>query len=356
MIDINTNIRMAVAGCGSAGRSNIRIFSGLDDVEIVACCDNDEQLAEFTAREFGIPAFHADLKDMLDEEAVDALVVALPDGGHLEAAVDALGRGISVFCETPLASNYAEAVEMTRAARESGLTAMVNFGGRSNPLVSSVIKAVEGGRIGRVRYFEAALMQNRLDSRILDDPREEKRLLWRLSSEAGSAGALGELGAFLYDIVYRCCGEPSELSASIANIAGFDNIEEYQELDLTAGDTFICQLGFKGGAAGLLRGSWTVPGEHEQLTITVYGEDGVISLDTSRSEAEYRLNIGGQEELVKVDPGIGSGLAETFLSAVRGDASPSADFDYGLRIQYYIEQSRLSAEGGLRLDVGDGTE
>ena len=50
MIEINTNIKIAVAGCGSAGRNNIREFLKMDDLEISACCDTEEALAQFTAR------------------------------------------------------------------------------------------------------------------------------------------------------------------------------------------------------------------------------------------------------------------------------------------------------------------
>ncbi|MBI9106241.1 MAG: Gfo/Idh/MocA family oxidoreductase [Spirochaetales bacterium] len=353
MIDINTNIKIAVAGCGSAGRNNIRAFSGLDDVEIVACCDNDEKIAAFTAGQFGLASHYTEVKDMLEAEAVDVLVVAVPDGGHLEVSLEAFARGVHVFCENPLASNYAEAVEMTRAARHSGLTAAINFSGWNIPLLSSAVNSIKEGRLGRIRYMEAAYMQNRLDSRILDDPYEEKRLIWRLSKAAGSAGVIGELGSVLYDLAERVCGELAEVSTTISNIAGFDEVEEYQELDLTAGDTFISQLGFANGAAGLLRASWTAGGPHEQVSLTVYGEDGALRLDTENAENEYTLYTPDGPEVVSVDPAPETTLHENFISAVKGEAVLLSDFDHGLKIQYYIEQSMLSSDGGLRLQLNE---
>jgi predicted dehydrogenase len=351
MIDINTNIKIAVAGCGSAGRNNIRAFSGLDDVEVVACCDNDEKIASFTAEQFGLNAHYTDVKDMLETEAVDALVVAVPDGAHLEVSMEAFNRGVHVFCENPMASNYAEAVEMTRAARESGLTAAVNFAGKNTPLLSAALKCVNEGILGRVQYMEAAFMQNRLDSRILDDPYEEKRLVWRLSAAAGSAGVVGELGSALYDLAEGVCGEVSEVSTTIKNIAGFDEVEEYQELELTAGDTFISQLGFENGALGLLRGSWTAGGPHEQISLAVYGEAGSLRLDTESSPTEYILYSADGPETVAVETEAENALHENFISVVKGEAVAQSDFDHGLKIQYYIEQSRLSSDAGLRLEL-----
>ena len=353
MIDINTNIKIAVAGCGSAGRNNIRIFAGIDDVEVVACCDTDEAITSFTAKQFGIKAQYTRVQDMLETEAVDALVVAVPDGSHLEVALEAFNRGVHVFCENPLASNYAEAVEMTKAARDSGLTAVVNFSGRNNPLLTAALSCVREGDIGRVRYMEAAYMQNRLDSRILDDPHEEKRLVWRLSTAAGSAGVIGELGSVLYDFAGEICGKLTDVSTTIKNIAGFDEVEEYQELDLTAGDIFISHLGFEGGAVGLIRGSWTAGGPDEHISLTIYGESGSLMLDTENSENEYRLYSADGPEAVSVEAAPETALHENFISAIKGEAVAQSDFDHALKIQYYIEQSRLSADAGLRLPLED---
>lgn len=356
MININTNIKIAIAGCGSAGRNNIREFLKLDDVEITACCDNEETLARHTSDEFGIPAYYTNVVEMLDNEAVDALVVAVPDGEHLVVSVEAFKRGVSVFCENPLASNYAEAVEMTRVARESGLTAVVNNNIMSLPVVNSAMKYIESGRLGRVKYLEASFMQNRLDSRILDDPYEEKRLLWRLSSTAGSAGAIGELGFVLYDLAVSICGDPAGVSTMVKNIAGFDEIEEYQELDLSAGDTFISQIDFTGGAAGLIRGSWTAGGPEEQITLTVYGEDASLMMDTNLSENDFTVYSADGSEKVSAEKILESSLHESFIATLKGESLPVSDFDKGLKIQYYIDQSQLSSDGGLRLQLDLFTE
>ena len=354
MIEINTDIRIAVAGCGSAGRNNIREFLKVDEVHIAACCDTEETIARFTSQEFGIPAFYTDLNEMLEAEAVDVLVVALPDGEHLPAVMDALNRGINVFCENPLAASYAEAVEMTRAARDSGLVAMVNDSLLSIPVIKSAVEYSNKGSLGRIKYIEASFMQNRLNTAVLDDPYEEKRLLWRLSSATGSAGAIGELGAALFSLLVSICGDPSDVSAMIKDIAAFNKVEEYSDLELTAGDTFICQLDFKGSTAGLIRGSWTAGGPHEQVTLNVYGELGMLSLDTALSESTFSVvSPEGKTEIPAETPD--SSLQDLFISAVKGEAVPVSGFDSALKIQYFIEQGRLSAEGGLKIQLNPET-
>ena len=353
MITVNTDVNLAVAGCGSAGRQSIRELMKLDEVEISACCDSEEEVAGFTAKEFGITSVYTDLTEMLENENIDGLIIALPDGEHLNAAVEAFSRGINVFCESPLASSYAEAVEMTRAARESGLVAVVNDSFLQMPVIKSILSYISEGKLGRIRFFEASFMQNRLDSRILDDPYEEKRLLWRLSSAAGSAGAIGELGFPLYRLAVSACGELSSVSSLIKNIAGFDNIEEYKELDLSAGDTFISQLEFKNGAAGLIRGSWTAGGPHEQVTVRIYGDNGTIILDTAADENAYTLSLSGTDEKKTAGADFETGIHEAFINAIKGEGQAQSDFDLALKIQHFIEQSKMASEAGLKLQLDD---
>ena len=97
----------------------------------------------------------------------------------------------------------------------------------------------------------------------------------------------------------KVCGTPSEVSGLVKNISGFENIEEYYEFDLTAGDTFICQLDFLSGAVGVIRGSWTAGGAHQQVTMNVYGEQASLSLDTNASENSFTVvSANGSATLV----------------------------------------------------------
>ena len=108
---------------------------------------------------------------------------------------------------------------------------------------------------------------------------------------------------------------------------------------------------FRDGAAGVVRGSWTAGGPAEQITMTVYGEHAMVSLDTSVSESEFTFHSAEGAEKIKADTVSMTGLYESFLTAVKGEGAAVSDFNQALKIQYYIEQSLLSAEGGLRLHI-----
>ena len=83
------------------GRNHARVFSLLDDVDLVAIYDRDKSLAESVAAEFGAVAV-----DSLGEfaEAVDAATVAVPTIAHREVGCQLMEKGVHVLMEKPIST------------------------------------------------------------------------------------------------------------------------------------------------------------------------------------------------------------------------------------------------------------
>ena len=64
-----------------------------------------------------------------------ALISVTPDGAHMATTLALLAAGKHVFCEKPLAPNYADALAMTEAAESAGLVNMVNLTYRNSPAI-----------------------------------------------------------------------------------------------------------------------------------------------------------------------------------------------------------------------------
>ena len=70
--------------------------------EVVAGCDLlEERVAEF-CRKWEIPRNYTDFGEMLENENLDAILIATPNYAHMEPAVKALEGGINVYCENRL--------------------------------------------------------------------------------------------------------------------------------------------------------------------------------------------------------------------------------------------------------------
>jgi len=90
--------------------------------------------ATSVAKRFGIPGFSTDVKDVLNNPDIAAVVISSPHDQHASQSVAALRAGKHVFVEKPLAINSEDLEEVKEAARETGNFLMVGFNRRFAPL------------------------------------------------------------------------------------------------------------------------------------------------------------------------------------------------------------------------------
>src|SRR4051812_44234069 len=77
----NNKLVAALIGCGNRGRHDAGLFKKTPNVELAYVCDVDETRRGKAAEELGVPASRAvgDMRRILDDKAVDAVVIATPD-------------------------------------------------------------------------------------------------------------------------------------------------------------------------------------------------------------------------------------------------------------------------------------
>ncbi|HUV39743.1 MAG TPA: Gfo/Idh/MocA family oxidoreductase, partial [Planctomycetota bacterium] len=128
-------LRAGVVGVGHFGRHHARVYSELDDVELVGVFDVDRERARTVAGELRTAAFD-DLAGLLDR--VDVVSVAVPTCDHAAVSAQALERGVSVLVEKPMAATLEEAVALRETARRSEAKLQVGHIMRFNPVVAAV--------------------------------------------------------------------------------------------------------------------------------------------------------------------------------------------------------------------------
>jgi len=112
-------LRIAVAGAGLFGREHIRTLAAIDDVIIAGIADPGEAARSAVAARHGIALAVADVTELLDRTKPDGLVIATPGQTHVPIATLALGRGIPVLVEKPVAMDLAEADALIAAEKAS---------------------------------------------------------------------------------------------------------------------------------------------------------------------------------------------------------------------------------------------
>src|SRR5436305_13029219 len=118
-------VRLGVVGLGYWGPNLARNIDGLPDAELAWCCDGRSEVRERLAAVHRNARFTADLDDLLDDDDLDAIVVATPVPTHAELAVRVLEAGKHCFVEKPLAQSVADAERAVAAAESTGRVLMV---------------------------------------------------------------------------------------------------------------------------------------------------------------------------------------------------------------------------------------
>lgn len=155
----------AVGGVGGRGHQLIPRLREIPGVRITALCDVDD---EFLARELQpfkdrgeSVATHKDLRRLLDDKTLDAVVIALPNHWHGLATVWACQAGKDVYVEKPFSQNLWEGQQMVAAARKHGRIVQVGTQNRSSPLLRQTFEDLRRGRLGRLRYAHALVFRAR---------------------------------------------------------------------------------------------------------------------------------------------------------------------------------------------------
>lgn len=113
--------RAAIVGTGGIARAHVQAIRGcLDRVELVACCDIDQQRVETFADEHGIAGRYRELDDLLEREKPDLVHICTPPGLHCKLSVKSLTGGAWVLCEKPLCASLAEMDRIEAAETETG--------------------------------------------------------------------------------------------------------------------------------------------------------------------------------------------------------------------------------------------
>ncbi|GAB3508640.1 Gfo/Idh/MocA family protein [Emticicia fontis] len=148
-------INVGLIGVKNQGFNNIRAFLKINEVNLKAICDvDDDQLAKRKAdlTKAGVQNLttYKDYRKMLEDKELDAIIVATPDHWHCLQLTDTLSAGKHVYVEKPIANSIGEAKAMVRAVEASGKVVQVNQWQRSNKHFQDAVAFVKSGKLGTI--------------------------------------------------------------------------------------------------------------------------------------------------------------------------------------------------------------
>jgi predicted dehydrogenase len=136
----NDEVNVGFISCGGRAGQLMGMFEKIDGVNITGLCDPDEStLGRAKQRYPGAKAW-TDLRGLLDDKSIDAVVIATCNHWHCLAAIWAMQAGKDVYVEKPLSHSQWEGRQTVAAARKYGKVCQVGTQQRSDPMQAEIKK------------------------------------------------------------------------------------------------------------------------------------------------------------------------------------------------------------------------
>src|SRR5688572_20880168 len=156
-------MKLGIAIIGTGGITLQNHLPGLalcPDVKVTALCDANQAVLDRAAKECSGAACACDYNEVIKRDDVHAVIIATPNFLHAPIAIAAAKAGKHIFCEKPLALNFAESLEMYQAAKAAKVRHMTAFTYRFVPAMRYFEHLVKSGALGQPYHFRNARLQD----------------------------------------------------------------------------------------------------------------------------------------------------------------------------------------------------
>jgi predicted dehydrogenase len=341
-----TRSRIALVGCGAMGDLVARgvyapAAGGVPDAELVAVVDPVEARAAALAAATGATAYAA----LADAAAagLDAVDIRTPHAGHEAVAVDAVGRGLHVLVEKPLAADLAGAGRIVSAAGTAGVTLAVAENYPHLAAVRTARQLLAGGAVGDLLAIRGTRAY-RLDGVWVRDG-------WRRGT-APDAGVLLDQGTHQVSLIRQLGGEVGSVAALSGPVpAG---------AAAAAAGTLLMTLRLRSGVPVQSLLCWDSPAAPAQVEATLIGTAGRLHVRVDYAGDGGGVDLETAAGLRAVGPAehyyrSHRAIVEDWLGALRTGRPPVVTGEAALADLRVVDAARRSLQaGGRTVDVTGG--
>ena len=262
-------LNVALVGCGDiSGRHISALEQFRESARIVVCCDSSISRADHAAaivsgdvylrRPLTCTSFDA----VLANSEVDAVDLCLPHYLHAPMAIAAAKAGKHILCEKPLAISVEECDAMIAAAAQAGVVLCHGEPLRCAGIVTRAAELIAEGRIGNIVGLQATFAYWQ---------RAELNTGWRGNRNESGGGHLMDGGIHVIDALRNLGGDIGSVQAMTASYR--------PELGHDSEDLALLNLRYKAGHCGQLFACHATRSRGASPLITVFGDEGSISLE-----------------------------------------------------------------------------
>ena len=297
-------------GIGAWGKNHVRVFSELEEANMVAIVDRDEARAKALAKKFNV-TYYTDTDELFRRDDVDAVTICTPTVTHADLALEAIASGKHVLIEKPMTDTVQQAQRIIDAAKSAKVNLMVGFVERFNPSVNTATQIIDQGKLGELVLGSARRLGPFVPGRVAD------------------IGIIKDMAIHDIDIARSLVKQEA---SSVYAIAGslYHKYEDHANIVIRFDDkpTFFLEC------------NWLTPYKLRGLNLT--GSQGVMSLDYITQEVTIGSNQWEQKSTNKWDEPLKRELTH-FVESVRENQPPFVSGNDGLEALRIAEAAFESA-------------
>jgi predicted dehydrogenase len=261
--------RLGFLGVGWIGRNRMEAIAASGVADVVLVADAAPDAATDAAHAVGAEVATPD--DLLAGVGdLDGIVIATPSALHAGQSITALGNGLAVFCQKPLARTAAESADVVEAARRADLLLGVDLSYRHLAGVSAIRDVLASGAIGDV-YAVDLVFHNAYGP---DKP-------WFIDPAQSGGGCVIDLGIHLVDLGLDLLAVPTGDRPKVESVTSrlFAKGRPLPPEPDVVEDYAVARLDLASGAAVTLTCSWFLhAGREAVIGATLHGTDGSLAL------------------------------------------------------------------------------
>jgi predicted dehydrogenase len=267
-------LRVGIVGYGMMGRAHAYAYraaplirpSSVVFIPVIMSGRNAEAVAK-AAHDCAIASWVTEWRELIDRSDVDVVDVCTPPGTHAAIIEAAAHAGKDVFCEKPLATNYADARAALNAVEEARVRHAIGFNYRRLPAVSLMAEMIANGELGDIQLWRGTWLSDEfVDPAIAFD--------WRFDSSMGGS-TIGDLGSHLIDMATWMLGPIEDVSAMSSTFVNH-RLEAGHARAVEVDDASSALVRFSSGAQGTMEVARAAPRRPCDFTIEVNGSKGTV--------------------------------------------------------------------------------
>ena len=335
---INRKIRTAIVGCGRISKNHFEsLEKHQDNMELISICDIQQTILSTHEKKYNVKGY-LDLKDMLEKEDLDLVVICTPSGVHANQTKICAKHSVNVMTEKPMATRWIDGVSMVKACDDADVRLFVVKQNRKNDTLKLLKRAIKENRFGKIHMVQINVFWTR-PQKYYDEAS------WRGTIKL-DGGALMNQASHYVDLLDWLIGPIDKIQAMMSTT-----------LDIEAEDTAVLNVKWVNGALGSMSVTMLTYPKNLEGSITILGEKGTVRIggvavnDIQHWEFDEAKDYDNSIKEVSYQTtsiyGFGHPLYyKNVIEVLRGNAEPETDGREGLQSLEVLIAAYRSAKDG----------